>query len=229
MQNPLVLIPTDFERRLLESGIRPAIERCGGTLQLCGFGPVAAAARTSQLIIETHPKHVLLVGIAGAISNRLPVGTAWTFDSVACYGIGAGQGTDFITAGNLGWDQWPGDEGAAGKSDYVDGDRIQLSNYAGKSTDESCNAGLLLTSCSCSISSEEVAEKVSFFPNATAEDMEGFGVALACSLKNVPLTIVRGISNHAGDRDKSRWQIDTALNSAAELVSRLIAIDSSPS
>jgi hypothetical protein len=33
----------------------------------------------------------------------------------------------------------------------------------------------------------------------------------------VPLDIVRGISNTAGDRDISRWQIEAACRAAAEL------------
>ena len=59
-----------------------------------------------------------------------------------------------------------------------------------------------------------------------AEDMEGFGVALACRLGGVPLGIVRGISNDAGDRDKSRWQIPAALTAAAELALRILAEES---
>ena len=58
---------------------------------------------------------------------------------------------------------------------------------------------------------------------AIAEDMEGFGVAMACKLAGVPLRIVRGISNRAGDRDLTQWQIEEALAAAAERASALIA------
>jgi futalosine hydrolase len=51
-------------------------------------------------------------------------------------------------------------------------------------------------------------------------------VALACLLGGVPLGIVRGISNDAGDRDKSRWQIPAALTAAAELALRILAEES---
>ena len=47
--------------------------------------------------------------------------------------------------------------------------------------------------------------------------MEGFAVAVACRLAGVPLKIIRGISNHAGDRQHSRWKITEALLSAAAL------------
>ncbi|MFM8578800.1 MAG: hypothetical protein ACKOCN_08370, partial [Planctomycetaceae bacterium] len=60
------------------------------------------------------------------------------------------------------------------------------------------------------------------FPGAVAEDMEGFGVAMACRLVGVPLTIVRGISNIAGDRDTRQWRIRESLAAAADLTSLLL-------
>ena len=45
---------------------------------------------------------------------------------------------------------------------------------------------------------------------------------LAARLADVPLGIVRGISNIAGDRDKTRWKIVDALNSAADAAMDLL-------
>jgi futalosine hydrolase len=53
--------------------------------------------------------------------------------------------------------------------------------------------------------------------------MEAFGVAMAASLMAVPVQVVRGISNTAGDRQLSNWKIDEALEAAAEVVLNLIA------
>jgi futalosine hydrolase len=55
-----------------------------------------------------------------------------------------------------------------------------------------------------------------------AEDMEGFAVAMACRLRGVPLDIVRGISNTAGDRDASRWQVAAALEAAGRLAVQIV-------
>ena len=52
---------------------------------------------------------------------------------------------------------------------------------------------------------------------ALAEDMEAFGVALACRLHGARLTVVRGVSNRAGDRDVGRWRIGEALEEAHRL------------
>ena len=53
--------------------------------------------------------------------------------------------------------------------------------------------------------------------------MEGFAVALACRLRGVPFDIVRGISNVAGDRDKSHWQVAAAVETAGRLALQITA------
>jgi futalosine hydrolase len=34
-------------------------------------------------------------------------------------------------------------------------------------------------------------------------------------MANVPLTVIRGISNLAGDRNKAQWNVDAALKAVA--------------
>ena len=83
-------------------------------------------------------------------------------------------------------------------------------------------SGTLLTCCSASDSAEEAEARLQRFPDAAAEDMEGFSVAMACNLARVPLQIVRGISNEVGNRNMDQWRIDEALASAAELATKLM-------
>ncbi len=215
MSHTLVLVPTDLERRLLA----PRLAAAGGgsgRIELCGFGPVAAAARAAGLVAERRPDRVLLVGIAGRIGDSLRVGEARRFAEVACYGIGAGTGAGFEPAGTLGWPQWPGDPATGGEI----GDVIPLTPAAGPADPA---AGLLLTACAASATAADVALRRAVFPAAVAEDMEGYGVAFACRLAGVPIEIVRGISNTAGDRDKARWQIEPALAAAADLAATILA------
>jgi futalosine hydrolase len=48
--------------------------------------------------------------------------------------------------------------------------------------------------------------------------MEGFAVALAARAFGVRLSVVRGISNVAGDRDQSRWRMREALTAARSVI-----------
>ncbi len=63
----LVLVPTETERRHL------ARQRGFGVdapCELCGFGPVAAAAQARHAIAVHEPERVVLVGIGGTFDPR---------------------------------------------------------------------------------------------------------------------------------------------------------------
>ena len=215
MPRHLILIPTERERRRIGSLL--AGPDAGDTVtELCGFGIAAAAARTAALVASLRPAHVVLLGIAGALDDRLAIGTAARFDAVACHGIGAGSGQAFIPAATLGWRQWPGEPDDPGSAI---GDVIPCAApvRAGLRTER-----LLLTVTAAAASPEDVRHRKGIFPEASAEEMEGFGVALACRLADVPCTIVRGISNVAGDRDTTRWRVDEAVEAAADLARRIV-------
>ncbi len=224
MPRHLILVPTEMERRRLDPILAPAMER-GCRVALCGFGPVAAAARTAQLLAEHAPERVLLVGIAGRLDERLAVGAAYEFERVTCYGIGAGSGGEFVPAAAMGWHQWPGDaDGMSPHGGDPIGDEIgDLTSCAVGGDDGGGQAGLLLTVCAAAASAEDVRLRRQAFPAAVAEDMEGFAVAFACRLRGVPVGIIRGISNTAGDRDMSRWQVAAAVEAAGRLALQAMA------
>ncbi|QDU96717.1 futalosine hydrolase [Lignipirellula cremea] len=202
----LILTPTAGERDALAS--RTGLD--GATIELCGFGPIAAAARTAALLAQLRPARVLLTGLAGTYDNVLPLGAAFAFESIAIDRLGAGEGERYQPASDIGFSQWPEPPGPIEQ-------RLALWQPPGLAT-----AGLLLTTCTASAAASEAAGKRGLFPEAVAEDMEGFGVALACALAGVPLAIVRGISNLAGNRDKREWRIDAALAAAGDLVEQLV-------
>ena len=187
-----------MELKIIEPLVAPALDPDDDAIALCGFGVIAAAARTADLLALRKPDRVFLLGIAGAIGNTLSIGKASVFSEVACYGIGAGTGVDHKTANDMGWTQWPGVH-----------DVIHLGTVKGLKR--------LLIVAAASDGHGDVQLRADRFPGAIAEDMEGFAVAMACQIADVPLTIVRGISNVAGDRDSKNWNIQGALQAAAAL------------
>ena len=219
MPRNLILIPTEPERRCLTprlmSGLA-ALPPADTAVELCGFGIAAAAARTAQLIAALRPERVILVGIAGRLDDRLALGTATLFERIACHGIGVGSGPAFISAATLGWQQWPGDPG---DGDPGVGDELPC---AVPDRGDLPRERLLLTVTAAAAGPEDVRLRKAMVPEASAEEMEGFAVALACRLFCIPCTIIRGISNTAGDRDKAHWQIEAPLAAAADLVLRIL-------
>lgn len=206
----LILTPTDRERR----GLDPT--RVPTSIELCGFGPVAAGVRAAQLATERCPARIILVGIAGTYDEtHAPVGSAVIVDRVHLDGVG-------VEPGRLGFPQFTGS--TPDGRDTVIEDRLDLPAPSSPSLAPSRPTTTLLTVTTPSQSASEADRRRERF-DAQLEDMEGFAVALACRLAGKPLTIVRGISNRAGDRDHRNWRIDDALASASDLMCRVIELE----
>ena len=76
-----------MELKIIEPLVAPALDPDDDAIALCGFGVIAAAARTADLLALRKPDRVFLLGIAGAIGNTLSIGKASVFSEVACYGL----------------------------------------------------------------------------------------------------------------------------------------------
>lgn len=212
--NDLILVPTELELARLPHADHPSDD--SARYALCGFGLVAAAARTMQLVQQYRPRRVWLVGIAGSLGDRLTVGAAAEFSAVAIEGIGVGWHDRFQPAAAIGWQHWPGDDDSA-----AIGDRLLLPT----ATEGDHHPQLLLSVAAASQDADHARWRQQHFPQAVAEDMEGFAVATACQLAAVPCRIIRGISNQAGDRTLKNWKIDAALAAAARLLKERITRD----
>jgi futalosine hydrolase len=211
----LILVPTPTEMTLLSPRLRAGGKMTGWAFQLCGFGPIASAARAAALISRYRPSRVLLVGIAGSFDvDEHPIGSACRFDQVACDGVGVGTGQDFRGGQSLGWDQFSGGDAHPRVTDVIP----LVSTFI---AEVPCQ-GTLLTCCAASANDQHANQRRGRYPDAVAEDMEGFGVAMACTLAGVPLQIVRGISNRVGDRDPTNWRVEDALDAASDLAMKIL-------
>lgn len=197
----LILVPTAREREVLA--------RCADqhatpfAAELCGFGPISSAATTAALITEQRPSRVLLVGIAGAFPGT-PIGQAFCFASVRQSDVGlpaTPPATQLISGAQAAMDPWA---------------RTQFDDLTPwpQTTCLPC----LLTVGIPSANPDIAAKRYAANNQPAAEDMEGYGVALACCRANLPLSILRGTSNHVGDRDYQHWQIDNALAAVFQLL-----------
>ena len=121
----------------------------------------------------------MLVGAAGTYDpERHPVGSAVVAGRIRCDGIGAGPAP--ATAR-------PPSSGSPTPTRSTLGDGAELLSVAAA-------AG----------SPAEAADRRARHPGAAGEEMEGYAVAVAARLCGVGLTIVRGFSNVAGERDRAR-------------------------
>lgn len=86
--------------------------------------------------------------------------------------------------------------------------------------------GRLLTVAGVSASLAQARARRKRF-QALAENMEGYGLALASHKLGLEAAEVRGVSNKAGERDKSSWNLERAQVLAQEIV--LAFIEGGPS
>lgn len=207
--SPLILVPTLTERNVICDAFSAAGH---GNLEaeLCGFGPITAAARTVDLLAQQKPPWVLLIGIAGGFSGEDTCGGAYQFSNVVCHGVGVGTGAGFLPAAEIGFRQT---EFLGSSSNNLPTDEIPLLT----TPDQKRTNRVLLTACAASADKKDRILRQQLYRDIFAEDMEGFGVALACQQQKIPCMIIRGISNEVGDRDKTNWKIDVALKAAAAL------------
>jgi futalosine hydrolase len=152
-------------------------------LEICGFGLAAAGVGAMAAIVRHHPAALVLVGLAGTYdTERAPLESVVTPGRVRCVGIGAGG----RTAAELGF-------AASDELPLAGGDVLALS----------------VTEASGS--QEQAAGRLRAHPDALIEDMEGYAVALAAMHTGISCTMVRGVSNQAGVRDRAHWSVDAAL------------------
>src|SRR6185312_9822418 len=84
--------------------------------------------------------------------------------------------------------------------------------------------GAVLTVATVTGTAERTAELQARHPDAAAEGMEGFGVASAATMAELPFVEIRAISNLVGPRDREAWRIGEALDVLATVGQTLAAL-----
>lgn len=208
----LILVPTLIEAASLldePADLRfaePILSVVNGQpvlVALCGFGLAAAGAGASCSIARASESvdHVILVGTAGTYDvEKFPVTSTVLGNFVWCVDLGVpNDAGSRLTVEVPGISPWP--------------ESLPLDTAPGL---EYLPQGLLLSVAGPAVNEEHARARRRDFPAAVGEEMEGYSVAIACQTYGIPLTILRGISNLAGDRDKASWRMREAMLSVKQ-------------
>lgn len=216
MSGILLLTPTEFEaeRVKLSPGFSE-LERLISDWTVCGFGPVGSAIGTANAIEKFQPNKILLLGIAGCYRGLEEVGGAQFFSSVWMDGIGFDSEIPSFpqletipqSKLSLPLELWCPQH---------------LNRSIGSAESNEAKKSELLTVVNCTSNQGLVRARQARFSKCIAEDMESYAVALAGLSKNVPVAVVRGFSNVAGDRNQSNWKIELAIHSAVRLATEVL-------
>lgn len=164
-----------------------------------GVGPAAAAAAVSRLLARGAYSRVISTGIGGGFAEQVEVGGL----AIATRGVAADLGADspegFRPLDELGF----GPTVSTVDEELTGALRAALPH---------ASAGAILTVSTVTGTAARAAELARRFPDAVAEAMEGYAVACAAALADLPFAEVRAVSNVVGPRDRAAWRIGAALD-----------------
>lgn len=216
MTGLLVLTAVPAEAEAVRAGLTdPTV-----TVRAIGVGPAVAGATTARLLALAEAagrpyRAVVSAGIAGGFAGRAPVGgTVLASRSVAA-DLGAESPTGFIPVDELGM---PAE--LLGGGTTIDTDPALLG--ALRAALPAAVVGAVLTVSTVTGTAASTTTLADRHPDAVAEAMEGYAVAVAAAQAGIPFAELRTVSNPIGPRDRDGWRMReafTALTRAAHALS----------
>ena len=170
-------------------------------LGVVGIGVVSAAVALAAFLTTVPADNVIMVGSAGAFpGSDLSVGdvAVASSETLAELGLCSGRGVADGDALNLGLEQ------------TVSLDQRLCEGLLASARELfRARSGPFLSVAGVSDTEAQAKARSDRFP-ALVENMEGYALALAGRRFGIPVGEVRGVSNLAGVRDKSAWNLDLA-------------------
>jgi futalosine hydrolase len=200
----VVCVATELEGALL----RPHVP-----LLVTGVGAVNAAYTLTRFLEREGARAVIVCGIAGAyprafVDENLGTGRVVCAES-ECYGdLGADSAGGFLDMRALGFPVIAGAE--------------PVYNILPMQIFPAPRRVRFVTMNTCS-GSDEKARQLEARTGGSVESMEGAAIAHVAALFGIAAGEIRGISNRAGDRDRSAWRVKEAAVAAQEALLTWIA------
>lgn len=198
----LVTAPTVFE-------IAPFMEKFPfAECLITGAGTAFTVYHLTKKLHNNHFDTVIQAGVAGSFSNDIQLSDVVKVRSDLFADLGAFEKNNFTSIFDLGLAEMNEIPFKSGKliNSTVDG---VLKNI--KSVDA-------LTVNALTDETDRINHFLKKY-NAQIETMEGAAFHYVCLLEKIPFIQLRAISNHVGERDKTKWKLKEAIrNLNAELI-----------
>ncbi|MFC8615525.1 futalosine hydrolase [Micromonospora purpureochromogenes] len=212
MTGLLVLTAVPAEAEAVRAGLTdPTV-----TVRPVGVGPAVAGAATARLLTLAEAagrpyRAVVSAGIGGGFAGRVAVGATVLGTRSVAADLGAESPEGFIPVDELGM---PPE--LLGGGPTVDADPELLAALRAALPEAVVGAVLTVSTVTgTAASTKALADR---HPDAVAEAMEGYGVAVAAAHAGLPFAELRTVSNPIGPRDRGSWRMReafTALTAAA--------------
>jgi futalosine hydrolase len=212
----LVITAVPAEAEAVRAGLVPDV---AVTVEAVGVGPAAAAAGTARLIALAEGagrpyRAVVSAGIGGGFPDRAALGTLVLATRSIAADLGAESPEGFLTIEQLGMPL-----AQLGGGTAIDGDADLLAQL--RTALPRATVGAVLTLSTVTGTAETARVLSARHPDAVAEAMEGYGVAIAASRANLPFLELRAISNPVGPRDRDAWRLQEAFDALTAAAANL--------
>ncbi|NES17254.1 MULTISPECIES: futalosine hydrolase [Micromonospora] len=215
MSGLLVVTAVPAEAEAVRAGLTDSTV----TVAPVGVGPAVAGAATARLLALAEAagrpyRAVVSAGIAGGFAGRVAVGgTVLATRSVAA-DLGAESPDGFLPIEELGMSAE-----LLGVGSVVPADPALLATLRAALPD--ATTGAVLTVSTVTGTADSTAALAARHPDAVAEAMEGYGVAVAAAQANLPFAELRTVSNPIGPRDRGAWRMREAFAALTAAASAL--------
>ncbi|MGV3656400.1 MAG: futalosine hydrolase [Chitinophagaceae bacterium] len=196
----LLFAATEFEIAPTLQAIRDNNWADDVQVVITDVGLMAATYAITKAVATQKPEVMVQAGLAGCIDNTIPLGTtaAVLRESVGDMGVQNGTFTSAFEMGLVKANEYPWKEGKLvnAHEDLLKGTGLPLVD-------------------SVTVNEISTAEdRISYYKNglqAGIESMEGAALHYVGLLEAIPFLQIRSFSNYIGERDKSKWALDGAI------------------
>ena len=185
----------------------------GVELLITGVGLMAATYAISRKVQSMKPSLIVQAGIAGSLDDTIALGSVCLVASEMVGDLGVTEAGQFRSVFDLQLEN-------GNMHPWKDGKLYNNAEWLG-------GFGLPVVPGITVNEVSTAAEKIAYYRNggAVTESMEGAALHYVALLENIPFIQLRALSNFAGERDKTNWEIQaaiTALNTAlVELLQKI--------
>lgn len=211
LKKAAIIAPTRLELNALSlhAELQRLMERYNLRGAVSGVGPGATAMNLTMLMERERPEVIIMAGAGGGYEGAgVRMKEVFLAESEAYGDLGrcTGEGIEPIKIGK---------EALPAVFPLKDRHMRFLKPDFFKIIEELGIKSAPMVTVSCSSGDFERAGRLRLRFGAVVENMEGAAAAQVCDLYDTPLIELRGISNMAGDADKSRWMMEDALKETA--------------
>lgn len=182
------------------------------SFHVTGVGLLAASVAITRIALEYQPDFLLQVGIAGRFTEALPLGSVVIVGKDKCADEGVWENNQWRSLFSLGF--------ADGNAAPYQAEWL-VNNYLSTTNPPPLPIVTAITVNEITTNPQRIAQYQSML-NPALESMEGAALHYVGNLLHISYMQIRGISNQIGERDKSLWQIQSAIENSQLAAQRMI-------